>query len=109
MSTQKAAQTKTVPGSLVRKEPGIVFAVWIRKKEKEKKETIIYHTLSKGGDSGEKRWWNLLHILQGGEIFLAGADLDHAGHIVNKDLAVADVAGVKGFLGGFDHGIDRDL
>ena len=66
----------------MRKEPGIVFAVWIRKKEKENN---IYHTLSKSGDSGEKRWWNLLHILQGGEIFLAGADLDHAGHVVDKD------------------------
>ena len=79
------------------------------KRKRRKRRTIIYHTLSKSGDSGEKRWWNLLHILQGGEIFLAGADLDHAGHVVNKDLAVADVAGVKGLLGGFDHGIDRDL
>ena len=25
---------------------------------------MIYHTLSKSGDSGEKRSWNLLHILQ---------------------------------------------
>ena len=24
---------------------------------------MIYHTLSKSGDSGEKRLWNLLHIL----------------------------------------------
>ena len=40
----------------------------------------------------------LLHVLQGGEVFLAGADLDHAGHIVDEDLAVADVAGVKSCL-----------
>ena len=37
----------------------------------------------------------LLHILQGGKVLFAGADLDHAGHIVNKDLAVADVSGVQ--------------
>ena len=36
----------------------------------------------------------LLHVLQGVVAFLAGADLDDVLHIVHKDLAVADMAGV---------------
>ena len=51
----------------------------------------------------------LLHILQGGKVLFAGADLDHAGHVVDKDLAIADVAGVQGLLGGIHHSVHADL
>ena len=63
-----------------------------RKRKKENKENKYRHAFKAG--QRLKLCGALLHILQGGEIFFAGADLDHAGHVVNKDLTIADVAGV---------------
>ena len=61
----------------------------------------------RSGNSGEF-CGGLLHILQSGVVFLAGADLDHAGHVVDKDLAIADMAGVQGLLGGLHHSVYAD-
>ena len=38
---------------------------------------------------------DLFYILQGVIALLAGADLHHVFHIVDEDLAVADMAGVE--------------
>ena len=58
----------------------------------------------RSGNSGEA-CGGLLHILQRGVVLFAGADLDHADHVVDKDLAIADVAGVQCLLGGFYHSV----
>ena len=89
-----------------------------RKKEKGKRKTIYLSRRAAGTVSeqpGCRRSGNsretcgaLLHILQRGVIFLAGADLDHAGHVVDKDLAIADMAGVQRLLGGLHHGVHTD-
>lgn len=51
----------------------------------------------------------LFNILQSGVVYFAGADLDHLGHIVNKDLAITDMAGVQNLGGGVDDLVYRDL
>ena len=51
----------------------------------------------------------LLNVLQSGVVYFAGADLDHLGHIVNKDLAITDMAGVQNLGGGVDDLVYRDL
>ena len=43
-----------------------------------------------------------LFVLQSGIAFFAGANLDDILDVVDKDLAVADVSGVQGLLGGRD-------
>ena len=51
----------------------------------------------------------LFYVLQGGVILLTRADLDHLGHVVHKDLAIANVAGVQCLGGGVDDLLHRDL
>src|SRR5699024_1866315 len=48
-------------------------------------------------------------ILEGVIPPFAGADLDDVLDVVDEDLAVTDVAGVKGPLDGLDQRLDRDL
>ena len=43
---------------------------------------------------------DLFYILQGVIALLAGADLHHVFHIVDEDLAIADMAGVEHLLSG---------
>jgi hypothetical protein len=50
----------------------------------------------------------LLYILQGGLVLLAGPDFDDLHHVVDKDLAVSDMAGVKNLLGRLNDFIDRN-
>lgn len=59
--------------------------------------------------SGQMREGKLFDILQSGIAFFAGTDLDHVLHVVHKDLAVADVAGVEDLLCGLDNRSDGDL
>jgi len=42
-------------------------------------------------------------------ILLTGADLDHLRHVVDEDLAIADVPGVQGLGGRIDDGLHGDL
>ena len=51
----------------------------------------------------------LFDILQGGKAFLAGADLDDVLHIVNEDLAVADMTGIQRLFRRFDDRSHRHL
>ena len=44
-----------------------------------------------------------LHVLQCLEVFLSGPDLHDAHHIVDEDLSISDVPGVKSLLGRCDH------
>ena len=71
------------------------------KKGKGKRRTIYLSRRAAGtvseqpgcrrsGNSGEFSG-GLLHILQRGVVLFAGADLDHAGHVVDKDLTVTDM------------------
>ena len=98
--------TTTTPCFLVRRKQG-VLPNGFQKKEKENKENKYRHAFKAG--QRLKLCGALLHILQGGEVLFAGADLDHAGHVVDKDLAIADVAGVQGLLGGIHHSVHADL
>ena len=65
------------------------------KRKRRKRRTDIYRTPCGGtAEKKENKGGALLHVLQCGEVFLAGADLDHAGHVADEVLAVADAAGV---------------
>lgn len=46
-------------------------------------------------------------VLQGVVAALAGADLDDVLDVIEKNLPVADMAGVQGFLHGLDQRLDR--
>ena len=78
------------------------------KRKKEKGEQIYRHTIT-AGQLLKLKPWSLLHILQGGKVLFAGADLDHAGHVVDKNLAVADMPGVQRLLGSCHHSVHADL
>ena len=56
----------------------------------------------------------MVYILKGIVAFLTGTNLDDVFHIVNEDLAVADMSGVKDFLrrlndASYRHLADYDL
>lgn len=52
---------------------------------------------------------SLLHIIQCFQIFLSGTYLYHFIYAVYEDLAIANMSGVKGFLGSLDHVLNRNI
>ena len=54
-------------------------------------------------------YYFLFNVLQGIVSFLAGANLHDVFYVINEDLAVANMSGVKDLLSGLNDCTDRHL